>query len=145
MTKIRVEKLKMEDFGRLDEQKSMAYLGAYLLEKEKRELVNGLHSYSAFSNDRVIACAGVQELWDGRAACWALVAEQCRHEFLQLHNIVKRFLMVSPYQRVEAYVKHDFLAGHRWVKALGFEVESPRMKSFLPGGADASLYAIVRG
>jgi hypothetical protein len=37
-------------------------------------------------------------------------------------------------------VRADFEMGNRWAKMLGFEVETPLMKNYWPGGIDAVGY-----
>lgn len=93
---------------------------------------------------RVVCCAGIRKIWDGRGEAWAVFDKKVRNEFLSVHRIVRKFLDASPLKRVEASVFVDFEAGHRWVKALGFKLEAPSRKGYWPGGIDAALYSRVR-
>jgi hypothetical protein len=38
--------------------------------------------------------------------------------------------------RIELTVRADFEAGQRWVRALGFHIETPRLEAFGPEGED---------
>jgi hypothetical protein len=101
-------------------------------------------AFSAIGEDgRVLCSAGVNELWPSRGEAWAVLHPRCKSEFLGIHNAVKRFLLVCPIRRIEAAVKVGFQEGHRWAKALGFELEAPRLKAYSPEGHDMALYARV--
>ena len=63
---------------------------------------------------------------------------------LRLAEVAQRMLDAYPAQRIEAHIDVDFLNGHRWVEALGFVIEAPRMRKFTPDGRDVALYARVR-
>lgn len=108
------------------------------------ESLSAIEAYTAMDGDRVIGCAGVLELWKGRAAAWAFLADGMGRQFVTLHRAVKRFLDVADYGRIEAEVALDFEEGHRWAHMLGFELENPRMRKYFPDGSDAALYVKVK-
>lgn len=101
------------------------------------------YSYSILVNDQVVACAGVTEYWAGRGEAWAVLDQKCKMNFLTIHNVVKRFLFICPVKRIEAAVDCDFVAGNRWVKALGFKLEVQRLECFFPNGRPATLYSRI--
>lgn len=143
---INVVTFEPQHIDQIQEQKAMAYLGAYITDEHKKFIATSPYSYSAVSDSgEIIGCLGVLENWPGRCTCWAILSQDCKNEMVSLHKAVRRFLKVCPYKRIEASVQYDFKPGHRWAKALGFTLEAERMRSYLPGGADASLYAMVRG
>lgn len=135
---------KAEHLDQIVEQKATAYLRAYITPDHMRELEKSKMSYTGIVNGRVVFCAGVIEYWPGRGEAWTFIDGDCKKEFYAIHKIVKRFLEVCPVKRVEATVDVGFEQGHRWVKNLGFKLEAPVMKSYMPGGGDSSLYAKVR-
>lgn len=141
---MKVEKLKAEDFKMVMARGGKSYIGATLTEEQARALEETPESFSIFADGKLIACAGVAEYWAGRGESWAVIATDCKADFFRLHNVVKRYLEICPIRRVEASVDCDFPAGHRWVKALGFTLEAERLKSFLPDGKDAAMYARVK-
>jgi len=95
---------------------------------------------------RVAVCAGFIEIWPGRAMVWSFLGKDLNSKnFLEFHNIAKRFVDLVPYKRLEAYVRCDFKAGHRWIKALGFKQESACMEAFEPDGSDHALYSKIKG
>lgn len=137
-------KLGFRHISQLREQPATAYLNEYLDADNEKNLVNAKYSYAIEIGGRLIACAGVVEYWPGRGEAWAILDQNCKKEFLQLHGVVKRFLKVCPVRRIEAAVDTGFRAGHRWVRALGFEMEAQRLKGYRPDGGDCSLYALIK-
>lgn len=101
-------------------------------------------SYSIFSDKRLLFTGGFVPQWAGRAEAWAMFAPGNTLSFYTLHKIVRRHLEACPFRRVEATVDLEFENGHRWIRALGFELEAPRLKAYFPDGSDASLYAFLK-
>jgi RimJ/RimL family protein N-acetyltransferase len=125
-------------------QSAQEWMKAHVSYQDARGLENE-HAATLMLDGRPIACAGVFPIWEGRAYLWCwLGCNATAKTFLELHRFAKRFLDGLPFRRVEAAVECDFAAGHRWVKALGFELEAPRMRCFEIDGRDSALYARVR-
>lgn len=103
-----------------------------------------IQAFTAIDGDEVLACAGVLELWAGRATAWAFLSKNIGHRFSSVHRAVKRYLDVADYRRIEAEVEHGFEEGHRWMALLGFKVETARMVSYFPDGSDAAMYVKVK-
>ena len=100
-------------------------------------------AYTALSGGEPVACGGLHELWPGRALAWTYLGVDCGAEFLALHRQVLLHVKQSPWRRVEAYVEDGHRNGHRWMKALGFELEGI-LRAFMADGRDMALYARVR-
>jgi hypothetical protein len=96
-------------------------------------------------NEAVIACGGVIEQWPGRGVSWAFLNTKMGAKMVACHRLVKRYFDICPIKRVEATVKVNFVAGHRWVRMLGFKLETPIMKSYGPNGEDHSMYIRLSG
>jgi hypothetical protein len=130
----------------LKELPQLQYLNEYMGQANIDALEKSPHSYTLMTeeDERVVGCAGVVEYWSGRGEAWAILDTDSRHEFLAMHNTVKRFLDVCPVNRIEAAVDLHFDNGHRWVMALGFRLDAARLRAFFPNGRDASLYSRVR-
>jgi hypothetical protein len=142
---MRVAKLKEEDLYWLREQPRQKHLAEILDDRQVKVCAAAEYSYTVFSEDgRVMMCGGLVPYWNGRAGAWATFNKDCRREFIGIHRVVERFFKIAPFRRIEAPVDVDFEPGHRWVKALGFTLEAPLMKKFLPNGVDCSLYARVQ-
>jgi hypothetical protein len=101
-------------------------------------------AFTALDGDEVLACAGVLELWSGRGAAWAFLAEDLGTRMVAVHRAVRRYFGLLDFRRIEAEVAVDFPQGHRWMRLLGFELESPRMRGYFPDGSDAALYVRVK-
>lgn len=107
------------------------------------ELANQGLAWTAESEGRILAIAGVEPQWENRAIAFALISGAAGPYFWAIHSAVTRFLDSTPYRRIEATVDVGFEQGHRWIKMLGFEIEG-YMKAYRPDGADMLLYAKVR-
>jgi hypothetical protein len=141
---IEIVKFKAEHWDLINGQDMTVSLSRMVPKEHAVALEGCPHSYTVFARGRIVAVAGVVENSPGRGEAWAELAQVCRKDFLAIHNAVKRFLDICPFVRVEATVDVDFVAAHRWVKLLGFELEAPRMRKYSLDGQDYSLYARVR-
>lgn len=112
--------------------------------EHQAELLESFQSFSALDGEEILACAGCLEIWPGRFQIWAFMAENIGRRFISVHRYVTRYLELLEYRRLEAEVATDFEQGHRWVKLLGLDVESPRMRKYFPDGSDATLYVRTR-
>lgn len=135
-----------------------AYLEALLKEPQNEYLVGYLKyenlnrmekdglNYSILCADtkQVLFCGGVSEYWKGRGECWAVFHSDVKEKFIQIHRCVVRYFEMVQVKRIEATVKCDFKEGHRWIKALGFTLEAPRLRFYYPNGDDVSLYSRVK-
>lgn len=123
---------------------SQKFYADYLSKDSIDTFVGQEYAYTFLRDGKPIACAGIGMHWNGRGEAWAFLIPGHRDVFLEIHNKVKTFLEWCPLRRLEATVDRHFKAGHRWVKALGFELEAPLMRGYGPTGDDFSLYAKVR-
>ena len=102
-------------------------------------------AFTALFDGEPLGCAGAIEHWGGRWEVWSYLSEGLTPKtFIQIHYAAKRFFEVFEGRRLEAYVNCDFDNGHRWIKALGFELEHPRLRKYWPDGQDAALYVRIR-
>ncbi len=106
--------------------------------------LEGRKSYTVMVDGRPVFCGGVVEHWPGRCVVWALVGAQTHRHWKSVHTAVRNFLKALDARRIEADVRFDFPAGHRWAERLGFKVDAPRKRSFFPDGSDAVGYALVK-
>jgi RimJ/RimL family protein N-acetyltransferase len=100
-------------------------------------------AFTGIHEGQVLGCAGLVKQWENRAIAWALLSGNIGNEFVRIHRAVQRFLDLTEFDRVEAHVDADFVAGHRWIRMLGFREEG-YMKRFNPNGGDAVLYARLK-
>lgn len=144
---MRIEKLKGEHIAQMKALGVVRYLSEADTSPERlKAMENEKYAYAAFDDDgRILACGGVVEWWANRGDAWMMFNNDCRVDFLKIHNAVKRFLDVCPLRRIEATVDYNFVAGHRWIKLLGFTLEAPRLRAYTMDGRDVALYSLVRG
>ena len=110
-----------------------------------RALEQSQYSFTALDGDKVICCAGMHEVWPGRAVAWALVSKDAGPHLRAIHRATLGFMAQSPWRRIEAMVEGGFEAGHRWIKMLGFVCETPdAMRGYSPSGVDFYLYSRVK-
>ena len=142
---IEVVKFQAADMEAIKDQPAQIYVREFLTEEHLQALALQEFSYTIKIRGRIVACTGVIQYWKDRGEAWTFIHEDCKKEFYAIHKIVKRFLDICPLKRIEATVDIGFIEGHRWVKNLGFVLEAPLMKAYLPNGGDSSLYSRVRG
>ena len=107
--------------------------------------LEGPYASTLMQDGLPLACAGAVPYWKGRAYVWSFlsVAVDWR-TFPLVHTAAKDFLAGLPFRRLEASVVIGFENGHRWLKALGFEVEAPLQRKFLEDGQDTVGYVLIR-
>lgn len=119
----------------------------HLLSEEAVRAWEGPYATTVMRDGTPVLIAGVLPIWEERAYLWSFLSDDITPgEFVAVHRATKRSIDGLPYRRVEAAVEVSFEQGHRWVKALGFECETPDtvMKAFMPNGGDCKLYAKVK-
>lgn len=141
-----VTAFRAEHLQRLTLQPAQVHLSAELLKPGYAAMLTaGGPCFTAEHDGRVIACAGVVEVWPGRGMAWALVGEGAGRAMLAIHRAVSGFLIQAPYRRIEATVDAGFDAAQRWIEMLGFTCETPNgMRGFNPDGSDSFLYSRVK-
>lgn len=93
------------------------------------------NSWTAVVDGAPVVCAGTLKHWEGRHMAWAYLARESGPHMLWITREVKqRLAAVSG--RIEMTVLASFLAGHRWARLLGFEIETPLMRRYGPDRAD---------
>jgi hypothetical protein len=141
---ITVVKFKAKHLDLMHDQPGQAWIRPYLRPEALASLEVDRWAFTGLSRGRVVICGGVVEYWKDRGEAWAFIGRDCRDEFLSIHKTAVALLSDCPLRRIEAAVDRDFRAGHRWARALGFELEAPILKHYRPDGGHMSLYAKVR-
>jgi hypothetical protein len=113
--------------------------------EEYARMLEGQFAFTALDDDgEVVAVGGLAELWEQRALAWSFIDSRAGKHFVALHKLVRDFLDMAPYRRIEAETSCGFGPGHRWLKMLGFQMEAERMRAFQVDGGDSALYARVK-
>jgi len=134
------EKKHLDKMILQERQKGLEYLET----NELFAMLEGEDAYTICDGEEVMCCAGVVRLNVGRGVAWAYLADDMKHRMVGVTRVVKRYLGITPFHRVEMHVDCDFEKAHNWARHLGFEMECERMKAFTPDKRDCALYAMVR-
>lgn len=97
---------------------------------------------SAMLGGQPIACAGLIELWPGRAYAWAYIGEQAAGRFKAVHRAVFAALNLNRWRRVEMAVDVRDPGAKRWAHHLGFDFEGVARK-WTTDGRDVEIWARV--
>ena len=121
----------------------MGYMQEHISDDEYAVLLVGENSFTGISDDgEVLGSAGIIQLGVNRWVAWALLSETTGKHMLSITRAIKDFLNNNPKPRVETHVRHDFPQGHKLMKVLGFENETPNgMKNYGEEGMTYDLYA----
>lgn len=143
---IQIVKFRAAHLQSLELQEAQAYLSADLAKPEHGVLVEQAgQGFTAMDGDKVLACAGVAEVWTGRAVAWAFISKNAGRRMVAIHRAVAGFLLASQFCRIEAWVDEGFEPGMRWLELLGFTLETPApMRGFRPDGGACFLFARVK-
>lgn len=111
------------------------------------ELLEKHSSMTVMVNDMPMVCGGVIEMWKGRGYLWTMFNEQSKRCFVPTFRGIQKFLdiQLEKYPRLEVAIPVSFKLGQRRAELLGFKMECPLAKKFLPNGEDCVLYSMVRG
>jgi hypothetical protein len=102
-------------------------------------------SFAAIHDDEVVAVATLMTIWPGRAHLSALLSLKAGSVFLGLHREVAKRLKASTVRRIEATVDGEWAEAHRWLRMLGFHLETPQgMTGYRPDGGTSYLYARIQ-
>lgn len=116
-----------------------------LVTEEQLHVLEGPLSFTLLDDTTPLACTGAWQLWHNRAYVWAFIADKVTPAiFGEVHSFARAFVGGLPFRRLEMAVDVGFENGHRWAKAMGFDLETPEpMRAFHADGRDAFLYARI--
>lgn len=140
---ITIEDFKAEHWDQMIAQQAMAWTREFIA-PEQLQMLEGQKSYTFRHEGKIVMCGGFLQHWEGRAEAWAHLAQDAGKHMLTLTKMTKRLIEILPFTRFEATVDAKFPQAHRWMLALGFEMEAPLLRRYFPDGRDGSLYARVK-
>jgi hypothetical protein len=111
---------------------------------EERE--KGDNCYTAWHDSEIIACGGMDLLWEGVGQVWIIMPEKTRHAkslFRLFKNKLDYLTKKNNLWRVQAYARIGLDESHTLLRHLGFETEGI-MRKYTPDKADCILYAKVK-
>ena len=142
---MKIVKLQSDHLYKIDLQQAQSYLRKHISQELAKGLEHEYASFTAMDGDKVIACAGIIKIWEGRGLVWSYLSDDAGKYLVHIHKATKRMLDVIEFDRLEAMVDEGFNEGHRWVKMLGFKLETPEpMRKYTPDGRSSYLYSRVR-
>ena len=103
----------------------------------------GGYARTALVDGVPVACAGMIEMWKGRAYAWAYLAEGWEKHLKVVHRAVLQALKSCRWRRVEMAVDSRYPQGKRWALHLGFDYEGTA-RAYTSDGRDCEIYARVR-
>jgi hypothetical protein len=108
-------------------------------------MARGHCAYTALcdTTERPLICAGIMELWPGRAMCWASFDFEARPVMMQAHRRTRLELDRAPFKRLEMYVLPGFMQAWRWAEMLGFKLEC-LMECGSPEGNDLYVFKRIK-
>lgn len=141
---MRIEPFQRWHLQQLVDRSAQRHIGHFLQDAQHLEAIEAGQAFTALDSDRVLACAGLIPSWPGSAQAWAMLANDIGGAgMVRVTRAVLRLLELHT-GRIEAVVEADFDAGHRWMRILGFECETPRpMRQWFPDGSAGVLYSRV--
>ena len=102
-------------------------------------------AYTGIVDGKVIIIAGSLNVHDHIGMVWTLLSQGSERHLFSITKAIKEWLDRQKIPRLETTVRHDFKAGHKWAKMLGFINETPEgMERYGTDGKTYDLYARVR-
>jgi RimJ/RimL family protein N-acetyltransferase len=104
------------------------------------------YAYTGLSGGKVLGCAGIIPIWNGVGDFWMYLGKETFKDKILTIRIMQELLddiiTNNHLHRVQAVVKTDFCAGHRFAKFFGFEFEGHK-RHYGPDKEDFTQYAKV--
>lgn len=126
----------------IDLHESMGFMNEYLDNADYANLLVSGIGYSGIVDGRTVLASGLLQTGTYKATAWALVGKDAGKYMLKATREIERQIRQSPYKRIETPVLRSFKEGHRWMKILGFENETPNgMKYWGEDGKTYDMYA----
>lgn len=95
---------------------------------------------AAYLGNKCIAAAGVTPRWNGVAVAWAILDVEAGPFLPQITRRCRAMLDAAPFRRIEATAACNFPEADRWLRMLGFELETPWSEGYTPDGQDVAIY-----
>lgn len=108
-------------------------------------LAKTTETYSVLAEDgRVVAVCGGMQLWPERYHLFAFMSRDSGRHMLEITRGTQRY-MAALRGRIEAEVSEGFDAGHKWLRILGFQCDTPNgLEWFFPGKRRGFMYSKVQ-
>lgn len=144
MTELTFLPCALEHLALIEPQDGNVMEKAYFLQPGFHYMIEDNFAISAWLGHKCIAAAGIVSIYPHRGTAWSLLGKGSGKHLAQLTRKVREAIDLSPHKRVEMLVNYEFERGHQWAKALGFEVDAPRMVASGIYGNDETLYVRIK-
>ena len=118
----------------------------YILDVWLQRMALTDRSFSLIDNGHLIVAGGIFPVWDGLGEAWLIPSDRItryrKSMISHLRRHIDRITKEDGLRRVQATVRADFPAAHRFLEFLGFDREG-LMVSYGADGADHYLYARI--
>ena len=141
-----IERFKESDLHNINAIEAAGCIYAMVSDPVTKAIILNSDSWTGIIDGRIVACCGLIKLGPYRGYCWALLAADIGAKgLLKVTKAAIRYLDLQQFPRIDAVVVAVFEQGQRWMKVLGFELETPLpMRNYLNDGRDAYMYARIR-
>ncbi len=126
------------------EQPGNGYLREWIASGHAEVLADMKSSFTGFVGGVPAVCGGVVELWPDRGYVWTVFNLDFKTNFIPVFRGLKAFLEEFPCRRLEMAVPCDNIRAKARAQLLGFSIEAPLARKYLPNGEDCVLFAKVR-
>lgn len=112
--------------------------------EELAESLERIGGFACIEDGEVLGVGGIMPKWDGVGLAWAWLTRKWTRHAKVITIAIDDHLSKSEFHRIEAGVKVGYDKGARWMKHLGFEMETPVARMWGPDKGDYSLYVRLR-
>lgn len=140
---MRTRFFRVEHLKKLNWQDYTAWSKDFITPERLKQLESE-YAFTLLHDGKPLACMGANEIWPERCEVWAIFDIEAGSNFVGLHRAAKWLLGTLPHKRIEATVEVCFDPARRFVRALGFELETAYMPFYFPNGKAGARYVRLR-
>lgn len=141
---MRIEKFKADHLDLFDDVSGPGLMISSTPRDQIAETIKSGNHYSFFTGRNILGCIGFSPISEWRCIGWALLQKGSPKDFIMVHRATKQLILTQPWLRIEVYVDPAFKQGIRWVRLLGFTLETPYKPFYLPDGSGASEWIFIK-
>ena len=104
-------------------------------------------AWTAIWEGRIVGSGGFVEVYgpnSSRATAWAVMVPMSGPAIRAVKRAIMQKIWDAPYRRIEADVDYEFASARRWVRSLGFKLETNYKEAWTPDGRAVAEYVIIK-
>jgi len=114
------------------------------LMRKARERMNGPAITLLNDENRIIACGGIINIWNGVGEAWSVSSTIAARYPKFILSTARQFIAgCTEYHRIQAIVIDGFIRAEKLLAHLGFECEG-KLRKYSETGQDYKIFSIVR-